>query len=51
MVDKTFREIVAMITDACNASFYSGAKDIKETVINCATQIYIAQQTTKKGSE
>lgn len=49
MENMTFREIVEMIVKACNASFYSGTKDIKETVLNCATQIYIAQQATKKG--
>ena len=43
----SFRKIVEMIVDACSVSFYSGAKDAKETIINCATQIYIAQMNTR----
>ena len=40
---KSFNEIMKMIVNACNHNFYSGAKDIKNTVVECATQIYIAQ--------
>lgn len=40
---KSFQEILTMINNACSHSFYNGAKDIKSTVIECATQIYIAQ--------
>lgn len=46
---KSFNEIVTMILNACNHSFYSGAKEIKSTVIECATQIYIAQM--KEGAD
>lgn len=40
---QTFRDILSMIISACNREFYNGAKDTKETVIECATKIYIAQ--------
>lgn len=46
---KTYGEILRMIVSACNTSLYSGTKEIKETVVECATQIYIAQM--KGGSE
>ena len=40
---KDFDEILGMIIHSCNRYFYSGAKDIKETVVECVTQIYIEQ--------
>lgn len=40
---KTFREILSMVSEACATSFYTGDKDVKSTVIECATRIYIAQ--------
>ena len=40
---QTFKEIVEMITSACNAHFVNGTRDIRHTVVECATQIYIAQ--------
>lgn len=43
MAEKSYSEILRMVIDACNFHFYSGAKDEKKTVIECATQIYIAQ--------
>ena len=43
MGEKSYNEIMQMIIGACNNNFYSGAKDEKKTVIECATQIYIAQ--------
>lgn len=43
MENKSFKEILRMIVYACNDQFYSGIKDVKEKVIECATQIYIAQ--------
>lgn len=51
MAKKSYNEIMQMITNACNEHFYSGAKDVKEIVIECATQIYIAQMncTPKEG--
>lgn len=49
MAKKSYDEIMRMIISACNNYFYSGAKDEKRTVIECATQIYIAQM--KGGAE
>ena len=43
MENKSFKELVQMITNACNAVFPAGTRDIRHTVIECATQIYIAQ--------
>ena len=43
MVEKSYDEIMRIIINACNKRFYSGAQDEKKTVIECATQIYIAQ--------
>ncbi len=43
MNKKTFNEILRIINNACNDVFYSGARDVKATVIECATRIYIAQ--------
>ena len=40
---RTFKEILKMVSDACTSVFYSGDKDAKQTVIECATQIYIAE--------
>ena len=40
---KSFKEIMIMITNACNDVFYSGSKGMGEKIIECATQIYIAQ--------
>lgn len=48
---KSFNEIVTMILNACNHSFYSGTKDIKSTVVECATQIYIAQMGSDNNAE
>lgn len=49
MENKSFKEIVQMITSACNAAFANGTRDIRNTVLECATQIYIAQM--KSGAE
>lgn len=43
MTEKSYDEIMRMIINACNNHFYNGTKDVKKTVIECATQIYIAQ--------
>ena len=43
MAEKSYDEIMQMIIKACNNYFYSGVKDEKKAVIECATQIYIAQ--------
>ena len=39
----TFKDILSMVDNACSRVFYTGSKDAKETVIQCATQIYIQQ--------
>lgn len=51
MAEKSYVEIMRMIINACNNNFYSGAKDEKKTVIECATQIYIAQMNTRTLKE
>lgn len=51
MAEKSYDEIMRMIINACNNHFYSGAKDEKKTVIECATQIYIAQMNTRTPKE
>ena len=43
MGNKSFSEILSMVVNACNREFYSGIKELKKTVLECATQIYIAQ--------
>lgn len=39
----TFDEIVKMVTKACTRNFYRGYGGREEAIIQCATQIYIAQ--------
>jgi hypothetical protein len=39
----SFEEIIQMITSACNTTFINGTRDIRNTVLECATRIYIAQ--------
>ena len=51
MGEKSYNEIMQMIIGACDKNFYSGAKDEKKTVIECATQIYIAQMNTRTPKE
>ena len=51
MAEKSYDEIMRMIIGACNNHFYSGAKDENKTVIECATQIYIAQMNTYTPKE
>ena len=48
MENKPFKEILQMVSSACNATFTNGTRDIRNTVLECATQIYIAQM---KGGE
>ena len=43
MDEKSYDEIMGMIINAGSDYFYSGVTDEKKTVIECATQIYIAQ--------
>ena len=51
MAEKSYNEIMRMIINACNDNFYNGAKDEKKTVIESATQIYIAQMTRTPQKE
>ena len=46
MTEKSYDEIIRMIINACNDYFYRCAEDDMKTVIECATQIYIAQMNT-----
>ena len=46
MTKKSYDEIIRMIINACNDYFYRCAEDDMKTVIECATQIYIAQMNT-----
>lgn len=39
----TFDEIVRMVIRACSRNFYKGYGNHEEAIIQCATQIYIAQ--------
>ena len=43
MENKSFKDILQIISSACNATFSNGTRDIRNTVLECATQIYIAQ--------
>ena len=47
MEHNSFEEILQMVASACNATF--GIRDIRSNVLECATQIYIAQM--KGGAE
>ena len=52
MEKKSFAEILSMVVSACNREFYRGAKEMEDTAVECATQIYIAQMnTTEEGSQ
>lgn len=51
MAEKSYDEIMRMIINACNNHFYDVAKDEKKTVIECATQIYIAQMNARTLKE
>ena len=48
MENKSFADIVRMIVAACNKNFPDGDYNKKTTILECATQIYIAQM---KGGE
>lgn len=48
----TYKEILQMVESACSQTFYYGSKGFQETVIKCATEIYIAQmKEDKAGAE
>ena len=46
---KTFDEIMKMITKSCQNIWYNGTQGKEQTIIECATKIYIAQM--KGGAE
>lgn len=43
MANKSFSDIVYMVVKACNENSFGDTKDIRDSVLACATQIYIAQ--------
>ena len=47
MENKSFKDILQMVASACTATFTNGTRDIRAVVLECATQIYLAQ--TKGG--
>ena len=47
----TLDEIMIMMHNACCEVFYTGTKGREETIIQCATQIYIAQMNRNKAGE
>ena len=47
----TFQEIMIMVANACVKCFHNGTSGCQETVVQCATQIYIAQMEKDKESE
>lgn len=47
----TYKEILQMVKSACSQTFYHGSKGITETVLKCATEIYIAQMKEDKAGE
>lgn len=49
MENKTFDEIIRMITKSCRDIWYNGTQGKENTIIECATKIYIAQM--KGGAE
>ena len=51
MAEKSFEEIVRMIFHAFNNTTNSGIYGEKEAVLECATQIYIAQMNTRTPKE
>lgn len=47
----TYKEILQMVESACSQTFYYGSKGFTETVLKCATEIYIAQMKEDKAGE
>ena len=45
-----FDEIMAMILQSCNRRFESSTC-LREKILDCATQIYIAEMKEKKNAE
>lgn len=50
-MNKSFREILEMVESACSRTFYNGSKGFQETVLKCATEIYIAQMKEAEAGE
>ena len=51
MAEKSFCDILKMITNACGEEIYRGSGDLHEDIVKCATQIYIAQMNTRTPKE
>nr|DAU88553.1 MAG TPA: hypothetical protein [Caudoviricetes sp.] len=45
----TYQQILIMVDNACTTVFYSGSRGREEKIIECATQIYIAQMKEKEN--
>lgn len=43
MQKQSYKEILLMVGNACNTTFYNGTRDIRDSVVECATKIYIEQ--------
>ena len=41
---KTYNDILTMIVDACRRNFTDGVENKEQTIIECATKIYIKQE-------
>ena len=41
---KTYNDILTMIVDACRRNFTDGVEGKEQTIIECATKIYIEQE-------
>ena len=52
MKEKSFEEIMYMITNSCKRQFYKGTDydGMKKEIVRCATNIYI-EQMRQNGSE
>ena len=50
-MNKSFKEILEMVESACSRTFYHGSTGFRETVLKCATEIYIAQMKEDKAGE
>ena len=47
-----YKDVLEMVSDACKNVFYDGVKNGKQnTVIECATQIYIKQMELMAGAD
>ena len=46
---ESYEQILRMVKNACNSTFYHGYTGNEEKVIECATQIYIEQMKLREG--